>query len=1095
MDAFFAALDEDLSHLSPADRKDVRRALEFAAKAHSGEKREDGTPYILHPLAVARILAEWRADRDTIIAALLHDVLEDTPVRKPEILMEFGRHVATLVEGVTKFTEADLTTELPLDRKIETLRRLFEVMRLDVRSILIKLADRLHNIQTIDVLPSERRRRFALETLMVYYRIAYHLGMRDVRRAFAEASVPYAHDDGAAVRDLRDRMCADAAPAVAAMERALRSSGISSVIEKIFLQPRNLALFYEHVKNRLGKPLLRDAFSIVIVVRSEEDCYRMLKSLHTRYRPISGQFRDYIAVPTDAGYRGIHTLVALSENAIAEVRIHTPEMSEQSRRGVVTSLFGTGPTLAPGFAWLRRSEELDLRTRESSSAFWEALSSDILQDSLFVSVDGKRVSLPVGSTALDAAYALYDARAHCIARISVNDRPVVLAHALHEDDDIICTFGPVHAVAASWLSMVSTQHARFRIVDVLKQIRRSEKVILGSRLLERELMHFGKGTLQSLSRTQLAESAVHFRRESFDEVLAMVGDGTLRARDVFFALFPERPRILVGDRSHSGYDFRLRISCMPVSQSDVLASLHSLLRMHGIQAHSLTVKMHSDNHTVLLSGSAPDRIRFSDFLDALEREEWTSSIHATLPFFLKAVLIGGILLAFAVTIADLIFFPWYQAQLSSLGFFPQFFLQALPLFPIILATAYLLKLLGSHIVWMRSDRWFIGIGFFLNFLGLLLLIFRMLTLGIFVGVFPLLLTFTLALLVMGYAFLRIESLFSPFDDYDTHPMSSSDWIVARRRKIEGYVIRFFAVCVWGILPVYIRYTSVNLLSPLLRTFLIGIGAIIPAGIILLVGMLLRRRSFSSLRLPLNGAFLTLIIGQIGYMYLQNASLQYTSGTNLLLFNNFAPLIGLIVAAILWRKEIPYLRQPKTMFWIFFLASMAGIGSSLLVYYSLGQNTALTILGDVLAMISTFFDVLLTVGQIQYIKRIPRTNGMLLNFHIFFFLLLFISPFILISSVFDRSFFVSVSWFTLLLGLGTGSITCLGQFLNYEAFKRIDGFLAYIMFNLSACITFLIEAFVFRSIRPTFLFLLSAFLIAISSIMAEAIHSRCQKKGL
>ncbi|MDD5055993.1 MAG: HD domain-containing protein, partial [Candidatus Peribacteraceae bacterium] len=861
MDASFTALEEHLAYLSAGDAADVRRAFEFAAQAHAMEKRQDGTPYILHPLAVAVTLAEWGADRDTIIAALLHDVLEDTSVRKPDVLAAFGRHVAMLVEGVTKFTTADLSPDLPLDRKIETLRRLFEVMRLDVRSILIKLADRLHNLQTIDVLPPDRRRRFALETLTVYYRIAYHLGMRDVRRAFAEASVPHAYDDGFAVRDLRDRMCADAASVLSAIEESLRKSEDSPPVDKVFLQPRNLALFYDRVKKQGGKPLLRDAFSIVVIVRSEEDCYRMLQALHTRYRPISGQFRDFIAAPTEAGYRGIHTFVGFPEGGTVEVRIRTPEMSAQSRMGVVTSLFGRGPTLAPSFAWLRRSEELDLRTRESSSAFWEALSSDILQDSLPVSVDGKRISLPVGSTALDAAYALYDARAHCIVRINVNDQAVPLSHTLHEDDEVGCTFGLVHVVTASWLSMVATQHARFRIVDVLKQVRRSEKVTLGTRLLERELAHFGKGTLQGLSRARCERTTAHFHRESFDEVLAMVGDGTLRARDVFFDLFPERSPILSGDVPIVGHAFRLRITCMHVSQSDVLASLHSHLRMHGIVVHSLTVRMRSGSPTVLLSGSASDRMHLANFFDALESEEWTSSVQATLPFLLKAGLVGGVLLAFGVTIADLIFFPWYQSQLAIFGFFPQFLLQALPLLPILLATGYLLKLLSSHIVWMRSERWFLGVGFFLNFLGLLLLIFRMMALNIFVGVFPLLVTFTFALLVMGYAFLRVESLFAAFDEHTLHPLSKSEWIALRRKKIYGYGIRLMAICVWGVMPVFIRYTPVNTLSPLFRTFLLGVGASLFAILSLVIVALIKRRKLPSLRFPTSNVFLALLIGQ------------------------------------------------------------------------------------------------------------------------------------------------------------------------------------------------------------------------------------------
>ena len=181
----FHALAPHLLHLSEGEKADVRRAYEFAVLVHKDQRREDGSPYVTHVIAVAATVASWHADRDTIIAALLHDVLEDTATRRHEIAHQFGRRVAMLVESVTKFTLADLSPDLPLDRKIETLRKLFDVMRHDMRSVLIKLADRLHNVLTIDALPEERRRRFAEETLDVYHKIALHLGMRALRHQYA----------------------------------------------------------------------------------------------------------------------------------------------------------------------------------------------------------------------------------------------------------------------------------------------------------------------------------------------------------------------------------------------------------------------------------------------------------------------------------------------------------------------------------------------------------------------------------------------------------------------------------------------------------------------------------------------------------------------------------------------------------------------------------------------------------------------------------------------------------------------------------------------------------------------------------------------
>ena len=275
----FREFSEHLTHLSEDEIADIRRAFEFAVKSHTGQTREDGTPYVLHVIASADIVASWKADRDTIVAALLHDVLEDTPVKKDEIAREFGRRVALLVEGITKFTQADLEGDLPLDRKVETLRKLFDVMRIDIRSILVKLADRLHNVLTIDSLPDlARKRRFSLETLNIYHKIALPLGMRAIRHTFAENCVPHAYDDGVLMKKDRDRFYSSAQPLAHVIAEKLRASGAH--VDSVEVSPRNLFTFRERTIER-GEPAFIDAFIVSIVVGTEDDCYSLLRRLHT----------------------------------------------------------------------------------------------------------------------------------------------------------------------------------------------------------------------------------------------------------------------------------------------------------------------------------------------------------------------------------------------------------------------------------------------------------------------------------------------------------------------------------------------------------------------------------------------------------------------------------------------------------------------------------------------------------------------------------------------------------------------------------------------------------------------------------------------
>lgn len=591
----FTHLAAQLTYLTAGDLQDVRRAYDLAVEAHAGQKREDGAPYISHCIAVAEIAAGWHADRDALIAALLHDILEDTHITKDIILEKFGRRVALLVEGMTKFSQADLSPDLPLERKVETLRKLFDVMRLDIRVALIKLADRLHNVRTIGTLPTpERRRRFALETLNIYYKIAFHLGLRTVRREFAELCVPHAYDCGAEDLTLRDTICDAGRDACTSLQHDLQSTDAHHCIFTVFQLPRNLLIFHTRRIERGGEPLPEDAYSINIIVREEDDCYYLLKILHTLYRPLSGRFRDFIAAPSDGGYRSLHTHVARHDGVVIEIRIRTQEMEEQVEKGITRSLFGDAiPEETSHFAWLQRSESLDLQTRDSSSAFWEALESDILREAIAVTVDRKRLSLPIGSTVLDAAYGAYNERASHVKALTVNGRTVTFGEPLEEDDEIHVTFDEAQQASFDWLQFVTTHHARFQIVDVLKQTSRSEKIRLGATLLQKELDHYNKGLISGLSRTQCQHVADHFKRETFDQVLAMVGEGVIRARDVVFYLYPDHAHKSTFTVPSERYGFRLLITAAVPAQRDTLTLINGVIRLSDIIVDKVQVHQRS----------------------------------------------------------------------------------------------------------------------------------------------------------------------------------------------------------------------------------------------------------------------------------------------------------------------------------------------------------------------------------------------------------------------------------------------------------------------------------------------------------------------
>ncbi len=1076
------------AHLSAIEQEEVRRAYDYAIHVHRFQKRADGSPYAHHIIAVAECVAEWGADRDTIIAALLHDTIEDTDVQKTDIIQQFGDHVALLVEGITKFTHADLSDDLPLDRRIETLRKLLDVMRLDMRSIIIKLADRLHNVRTLDAFSDPtKRRRIAKETMDVYHKIALHLGMRQVRHEFAEHCIPIVYDDGISALALRDRLYEESCFLQKKITMDLRKHSPSIDYYTLSVEPRNLDTFY-HLWKKHGDVIQHHhAVLVSLIVPTEDECYRMLRVLHTLYHPLSGQFRDYIAAPSDAGYQSLHTFVTLPDGQVVEFRLRTKEMAHQAAYGITLWLFGS-QKVPPIFRWLERSEELDIRTRESSSAFWEALQSDVFSEMTSVVLNQQRLSIPKGSTILDAVYALYGPKAGMVRSVLLRGVLVDLGTVLHEDDVCTARFGPEDLVDFSWLQMVSTQHARLLIIDVLKKMGKNEKIALGASLLQREMDYFNCGLFTDFSAVVQKELCAFFHCDSFDDILSLIGEGVLSPKDVVLFLFPEGKKQFLSLDSSKRHSFRLRVRTTDHAQFDSVFAFQGLLHDASIQSKQMSIRRDAKNQCtdITVIGSSENRLQFADFLTLLDRQLWVSSVHMLLSRLQRFFLVCSSILALVIIITDILLFPHYQAWVHRHPSLPLFVTIIFPLLPVFAVNYYLLRLLRYYIVRMRSERWFLGMGLLLNALGLVFIALRTATSEVsHTSFLPLVACFAISLLYIGVRFFQADRLFS-LPQADTRHHS----ILPLRTRFFGYVLRLIAICIWGFLPIYIRYTPVSFLSPLLRIFLTGIGVLVPFVLLHVVHSLLRKKKIS-FHIPYDYTFLLFVIGQVGFSYLQHVSLLYTTSTNLQLFNGFAPVIGLFIAVLFWRREIPYLRQTQTMLWIFTLTVMASFGSTLLLYsrVNLLQPASVVVTGDLLAILSTFFDVILTVGQIQYIKTHVKTSSILINIHVFFYFCLCTAPLLFLLWLFKGPIFLPPSPYPLLFGLGVGLLVGLGLIFNYEALKRVDGYISYMLYNLSIVVTFVLEAFFVRSITPTIHLMISGILILGSSVIAELINSR------
>lgn len=1079
------------THLHKAQLHNIDLAYSLAQKAHEGQTRGDGSPYISHPLEVAIILAEWGADQETIIAGLLHDVVEDTSLTLEEVETTFGPVVGELVEGVTKFTQVDFAGRASMDDEVETLRRLFEVMRKDIRVVIIKLADRLHNLRTISGLKKERQKEFAEETLDTYYKIAYHLGMNDYCREVTNICVPFVHPEKAAIRERHwKEYLNDSKKAVKDIEVALEKTEIHNVLESVNLIKSS---------HDLPRPDNEDesvdrAYYVVIIAKDVDSCYKIFRELHQLYRPVRRRFHDYIASPPEAGYQSLHTTVIGPHGRPMQIRIRTAAMDAQVHHGVLLNAF-QGKKSSKEFTWLQRTEQLDISTRESSDQFWDALQSDILQKTIQVTVKGKPIAVPKDATILDVAYFYYGAKANHVQSAHQNGQVQSFANSVKEDDVFDFSFNKDTTASYDWLKIVKTKVARNQIVEVLKEQNRDKRFSVGQRLLQEELDHFNKimvGEIPKLDRERVAN---YFHRESFQEVVVMIGEGAIRPSEVV--------EILQGEKAETWHDkpkhFSLAISIDEAQKGDVLTQMTSIARLHDIVIQSISLETTGGMHIIYLKALAPKNSRYADFIYALERHSWISSIRTLLSRKQKAALISSAIAAMAAIGGAFIILSLWKDFFVQRTTFESLLLQLALILPPLLTNFYFLQMLRHYVVALRNERWTFGITALLNIATFVLISYQGVLTGAIRNVLPILSIFILFMFYIGYKFITTEKLFISLEE-PKREISKREYEKLWREKVVGYAMRLCAVTIWGLQPIYVRYTPANTIDPLYRIFFTGVGVLIITVFFIVVRELIhmvkaKRIQRCSIALPKSVYLFNIIIGYILFTYFLNASLQFTTSTNFILFNSFSPVLALLVGAILWRSSIPYLQEPHKILWVFLIFILGSIGSTMIIYSSWHQSGGSSLFGDMLGLLAMAADTLLVVSQIRYIKIFKNVSSLVLNFYVFIAHILTILPVIGWQIVSGQSDIFSLSGTTIAFGIGAGLLAGIGQILNYETFRRIDGYIAFLMFNISILITFAVEVLFLGKFIPSWILLLGGIIIIASTVLAETINTLSQRKGL
>ncbi len=523
------------SYLTPAQINKVRRAYYYAEQAHDGQKRRSGEPYVTHPLAVASILADMHMDHQSLMAAMLHDVIEDTGIPKGAIQKQFGETVAEIVDGVSKLTHIEFEDKTLA--QAENFQKMALAMARDIRVILVKLADRLHNMRTLGVMRPDKRRRIANETLDIYSPIAQRLGMHQMKIEFEDLGFTAMYPMRAslltkAVRKARGNRSEIVSSVVESINNRLEKEGLNG---RVMGREKHLFSIYTKMKEqRKSFSEIMDVFGIRIIVDSVDSCYRTIGLVHNLFKPIPGRFKDYIAIPKANGYQSLHTTLFGLHGIPVEIQIRTQEMEDMANNGIAAHwLYKSGDEALLGSqsrtrSWLQNLLELQ-QTAGNSLEFIENVKVDLFPDEVYVfTPQGDIMELPRGATPVDFAYAVHtDVGNTCVA-CRIDRKLASLSQPLDSGETVEIITAPGARPNAAWLNYVITSKARSNIRHYLKNQREAESVALGRRLLNKVLVGLGS-SLDQVSRNSMEAVLAYTKCSQLDELLADIGLGNRMA--------------------------------------------------------------------------------------------------------------------------------------------------------------------------------------------------------------------------------------------------------------------------------------------------------------------------------------------------------------------------------------------------------------------------------------------------------------------------------------------------------------------------------------------------------------------------------------
>ncbi len=591
------------------DQEKIQRAFQLGETMHAPQKRHSGEPYFSHPITVARILIDWWADADTVVAALLHDTVEDTPLTLADVEKQFGHTVSALVEGVTKLSAEEMGEKPTLDQQIETLRKIFNLMQQDVRIMVIKLADRLHNMRTSQFLRPEKRLALARETLEVYVRIADRLCMYDIQQELDALCMQTLEPELFERLDTLQKESEVRAEKIAMDMRSALREHHEKMLPGVEIVPEQKS--WRRLRQQLeaeGAAVTGvSAITVVYVCPDIDSCYSILGALHQLWKRETLSFQDFINSPQINGYRGLHTTIILSDGTRVRCKIRTQEMHRYAQQGITTLCFDPTTEIRNGsdkgilklLPWTKRISPLTEDTKDRSQEFWGSLQSDILGESIVIhGPSDETVHIPSGATALDGAFYLLKDLALRSMTIKVNGREVPFQTLLKHGDSLDVSINGESTAQREWLMWTNTGLATAYIRRSLSLAQPEEnKIAIGKTMLQRIFLERGKGFIEEFDEPTLSPTLLPLGFTSLSEAYSAIADGRADATTVFTTMFAttkqraerQRPSIITYSIDMDNLEIMDRINRIHRSLAPSLQEIRYRRRFGGENA-SVTIR-------------------------------------------------------------------------------------------------------------------------------------------------------------------------------------------------------------------------------------------------------------------------------------------------------------------------------------------------------------------------------------------------------------------------------------------------------------------------------------------------------------------------